>query len=160
MELIDVLGRENWQKMLDNISAEYGVEALLLDENAAVVIRTGNLNSLCRRLREKPDNRTFICAQAASAMTGEMKVTLEPVNDFCDAGMKRFAVPVVRGGRFLGQVVVCGIITDPDEVVPEMLAQQTDITVEEARELIAKVRQVDGDVIDRLVENIAEKIGE
>jgi ligand-binding sensor protein len=160
MELIDVLGRENWQKMLEEISEEYGVEALLLDEEAAVVIRTGLLNPLCTALREKPENRTFICAQSARGMTGEIRESLQPINDFCDGGMKRFAVPVVRGGKFIGQVVVCGIITDPDEIMPELLAQQMDAPVEEVKRLIEKVKQVDDAVVDRLIREIVERVAE
>lgn len=158
MELIDLFGREEWQKLLDDISERTGLVAMLLDDNSALLLKSGTQNCLCDAIREKPENRTFVCAMSASSMTGEAKATQQPVNEFCEAGMKRFTVPVIRDGKLIGQVAGCGIITDPDEVDAGMLAVQMDVSEETAAGLIEKVRVVSAEDIDKIVAEVAAKL--
>ena len=116
MKLIDVLGKEKWGTLLEEFSQKYGLVVSLLDINAALVLKRGDQNVMCSHIREKKDNRTFICAQTARGMTAELMETKKPVLDFCEAGMTRFAIPVIQNSILLGQVTGCGVITDREEI--------------------------------------------
>ncbi len=158
MELMDLLGREKWQRLLDDLSDRTGVVAMLLDEEAALLLKSGVQNRLCNAIREKEENRTFICAMSARGMTGEVKATLQPVNEFCEAGLKRFTVPVVHEGKFIGQVAGCGIITDREEIDIWSLARQMDLSEEVATQLVEGVGRVSSAAVDQAVAELMEEL--
>ncbi len=151
MELMEVFGKEKWQNILDELSQKLGMSVTLQNMKPDVLLKSGETNGLCNAIREKKENRTFICAQTAQGMTAELKATRAPVNDFCEAGMKRFTIPVVRGGELLGQVTGCGIITDPDEVDIDMLAMQTGAAPSHLEALKNKVINLPEDTIGKAV---------
>ncbi|MBF0429960.1 MAG: PocR ligand-binding domain-containing protein [Fibrobacteria bacterium] len=158
MELLEVLGNEKWQALLDKLSRDYGLSVSLLDAEAASVLKSGEINVLCTHIREKKENRTFICAQTARGMTAELKETMKPVLDLCEAGLARFAIPVIRDGDLLGQVTGCGVISDPDEIDPFMLSQQSGADESKLKELIEQVKNTPEEILQKAVDETWENI--
>jgi ligand-binding sensor protein len=154
MEVMEIYGKEKWQEMLNELSGKMAMTVALLDADAALLLSSGELNPLCSRIREKKENRTFICSQTARAMTGEIKVTKEPSVEICEAGMIRFAVPVVREDEMIGQVIGCGVITDPEEIMPDMLAQQTGENEETIKDLVKQVKEEKQEDVEAAVQEL------
>jgi ligand-binding sensor protein len=160
MNIIEVYGKEKWQSLLDELHQKLNMTVQLLDHEAQGVLKSGEQNSLCNSIRENKENRTFICAQTAQGMTAEIKAAGEPVNDFCEAGLARFAVPVFRGGEFIGQVTGCGAITNSDEIDSYMLSRQMKSGEDDVRALMDKVPKMDSETLAREVAELWENLKE
>jgi ligand-binding sensor protein len=139
MEVMDVFGGEKWKSLLASLSEKLNMAALLLDAEGRLLLSCGNRNLLCKSIRENEQSLKFICGQTAAAMTAQLKATLQPAKELCEAGLIRIAVPVIRDGMLLGQVTACGLATDINEVDPFMISKQLGISEEEANTLIQSI---------------------
>ena len=108
MDVLDLKTKEEWQGILDRIAGETKMTVTLTDDKGGHVLSTeGTRCQLCSKIRDKKESLTFICSQCNTAMLEDVKETGEPVIDFCDAGLIRMAVPVLKDGVLVGQLTAC-----------------------------------------------------
>lgn len=122
-----------WREILRKIQQETGMEASLTDSEGSILLEEGDRFPICKRIREKKEALTFICSQTNSAMLGEVKGTLKPAIEECEAGFLRIAIPIVDDGELTGQIVACGLRSEDFD--PFLISKQLGISEEEAEDL-------------------------
>jgi ligand-binding sensor protein len=136
MDVLDLKSKEDWQAVLHEIADKTKMTVTLTDDKGNHILHTqGTRCPLCSKIREKKEALTFICSQCNTAMLEEAKQILEPVVDFCDAGLTRMVVPIVRDGVLIGQLTACGGAAKDEEIDLFLVAQQVGITEEEVQSL-------------------------
>jgi ligand-binding sensor protein len=135
MTLLDMRSKEEWESILDEYSKEVNMTACLGDDTAAMLFCKTDRYPLCAAIRNKPEATSFICAQTNLAMMNEIVETNKPAFDMCEIGLLRTAVPVLKDGKMVGQVVACGIAPKDEEIDTFYVAKQLDCSEEEAEEL-------------------------
>ena len=92
-------------------------------------------------------------------MTAELKATMEPVVDFCDAGMMRLVVPVLQDGVIAGQVK-CLRVTPRlmRNWTPSGSANNWERREEEAESLIRTVRTMEEDELRTYGETLMNEL--
>ena len=125
--------------MLETLGRKYGLAMAVVDEEGKIVLSAGTRNPLCEQIRVNEESLTYICSQTSAAMSRELKTTLQPLVETCEAGMLRIAVPIVKEGRLIGQVTGCGVAEDDQAIDPETLALQMGKTEETVAELARDV---------------------
>jgi ligand-binding sensor protein len=151
MNVLELKPREEWETILQEIAKKTRMTVTLTDENGSHILHTqGTRCPLCSRIREKKEALTFICSQCNSAMLEEAKQLLEPVIDFCDAGMTRMVVPIVRHGELIGQLTACGGAAQAEEIDLYLVARQVGISEEEAETLAASTPAVSTDEVKKV----------
>jgi ligand-binding sensor protein len=80
-------------------------------------------------------------------MLEEAKRLLRPIVDYCDAGLSRMVVPIVRDGRLIGQLTACGGAPEAEEMDLFLIAKQAGITEAEAEALAAYTPVVSEDEV-------------
>jgi len=151
MNVLELKRREEWETILRGIAKKTRMTVTLTDENGGHILHTqGTRCPLCSRIREKKEALTFICSQCNTAMLEEAKQLLEPVIDFCDAGLTRMVVPIVRRGELIGQITACGGAAQGEEIDLYLVARQVGISEEEAETLAASTPAVSTDEVKKV----------
>jgi len=136
MDVLERKTREEWQAVLDRIAEKTRMTVTLTDDKGGHIISTqGTRCQLCSRIRDRKESLTFICSQCNTAMLEDARESLEPVIDFCDAGLIRMVVPILRDGVLIGQLTACGGAVEDEEIDLFLVSQQTGISEEEAESL-------------------------
>jgi ligand-binding sensor protein len=139
MELRDLMNNDEWQRILDTVSGDFGIHTVLADAEGKTLLEGGQYNSLCSRIRAWPDSLTFVCSQTNRRMFQMAQKSGKPCSEFCEAGMFKTVAPVFAEGRFLGALSACGVAL-PDEPLDDFLvAKQLGAEEEEAKNLITTV---------------------
>ncbi len=68
-------------------------------------------------------------------MLEEAKRVLRPIIDYCDAGLSRMVVPIVRDGKLIGQLTACGGALEDEDINLFLIAKQLEITEDEVENL-------------------------
>jgi len=136
MNVLELKSKEEWESLLNELARETRMTVTLTDERGGHILSTeGTRCDLCARIREKPEALTFICSQCNTAMLEEAREVQGPLVDFCDAGLVRMVVPIIRDGRLIGQVTACGGVAKGEEVDSFLVARQVGIPEEEVEAL-------------------------
>lgn len=135
MTPLDIQSEEKWREMLGKLVENTGMDITLTNAEGGHIVAIGDRNPICNKVRENPDSLKFICSQTAAAMTAELKIELEPMVDYCEAGLLRLAVPLVKDGALIGQITGCGLTDSREEIDPFMLSKQTGAEEGEIEEL-------------------------
>ena len=151
MDLFELKSRDEWEEILCRIAADTRMKVALTDEKGSLILKTtGERCPLCIKIREKKESLTYICSQCNTAMLEEARQELRPVIDFCDAGLSRMAIPVVRDRMLIGQVTACGGAPEEEEVNIFLVSKQVGITEKEVEELAASTPVVSEDAIETI----------
>ena len=135
MTPLELKTEQEWTKILQNFSDQVGMPASLRDEVGNVLIWIGESYPLCKKIREDHDTLIFICSQTNAAMLNEVRKKLTPLIDFCDVGLIRIVVPIVREGELIGYVTSCGQGSEDEDIETFVVSMQLGITEEEAERL-------------------------
>ena len=137
MNPLDLRSQEEWTGLLARVAEETGMTATLTDDKGNHILEEqGQRTPLCLKIREKKASRTFICSQTNVAMLREVKRTLKPLIDECEAGLVRMVVPVCHEGVLIGQVTACGLVAkEEEEIDPFLIAEQVGLSEGEVEDL-------------------------
>jgi len=135
MTPLDLRTKEEWQKILDRFQAETKMTATLTDNTGKQLISLDGRYPLCAAVRGNEKALTFICSQTNTAMLAVIARTLRPEFDFCEAGLIRVVVPVVKDGSLIGQVTACGLASDEEEPNSFLVSKELGMSEEKAIEL-------------------------
>ena len=114
---MDLETEERWKEIIGRFAGKVAMTSCLTDDAGAHPnFCYPDRYPLCAAIRENPDAATFICGRVNVAMLAVVTKTLRPGIEICDAGMLRLAVPIVRDGVLVGQVVACGLASDDEDV--------------------------------------------
>jgi len=153
MNVLDLKSKEEWEAILHRIAQKTKMTVTLTDDKGTHILSTqGTRCPLCSKIREKKEALTFICSQCNTAMLEEAKQTLEPVVDFCDAGLARMVVPILRDGVLIGQLTACGGAVRDEEIDLFLVAQQVGISEEEAQALAETTPAVSTEEVAQIAE--------
>lgn len=136
MQMTDILSKEAWQALEQEIHDRFGLNARVYDDKGFTF--TGHLtwcNRICPAIKAKPSGVSAICSVAHMAMAAEAKASGEPVVGECDAGLLKVCVPVMKDGALVGVVGGCGRLLDEGEVDTFMVEKSAGIPEDEVLEL-------------------------
>lgn len=136
MTPLDVKPKEEWEKVLDTFSRDARMTACLTDSGGNLIFCRMDRYPLCAAVRGNTEATTFICSQTNAAMLAVVKQTLAPEIDFCEAGLLRVAVPIVREGAVVGQVAACGLASEDEEIETLLVTKQLGIPEERLEDMI------------------------
>lgn len=135
MSPFDIKSEAEWGDILAKFSAEVKMTACLTDATGAQLFCVGDRYPLCGGIRDDKEALTFICAKTNSTMLAEIKTSLKPQVDLCEAGLVRVVAPVIKDNELVGQVTACGLASDSDEPDTFLVSKQLGISEEKALEL-------------------------
>jgi len=141
MLMTDIMPREAWQALEQEIHERFGLNARVYDDKGFTF--TGHVtwaNRLCPAIKAKPSGVSAICSVAHQAMAAEAKATGAPVVAECDAGLLKICVPVLVDGEFVGVVGGCGRLLDDGEVDAFMVEKSAGIPEAEVAELASGIK--------------------
>ncbi|MBI9073767.1 MAG: PocR ligand-binding domain-containing protein [Desulfatibacillum sp.] len=140
MTLTDVMTLEEWEALVGDIQAKYGLDCSVSDPDGGHVTHAGKwCNKLCPEIKKCPEALGSICAIAAQSFTAQARQTRQPVVSECDAGMVKVSVPIYLEDEFLGTIGGCGLLFEDGEVEDFLVQKTTGLSEEIVEELIASV---------------------
>ncbi|MGE4297142.1 MAG: PocR ligand-binding domain-containing protein [Desulfovibrionaceae bacterium] len=127
MHLFDLMSKEGWQALEEEIQARTGMCAGVFDtEGARVAGAETHVNPLCPVIKGNPQSRGAICALANQGIAAQARAARGAVVAECDAGICKIAVPIYMNGEFLGTVGGCGLVPEDGEVETFFVAKVTE----------------------------------
>lgn len=148
---------ELWAQLAD-LHEETGLVMSLATPQGSLLRTIGQRNQLCSQIRSNPQHLTAICQTVAAAMSAELEVSRSPVDDLCDAGMRRVVIPIVCRGELVGQVTGCGVATEPEEPDADMLSVQLGLSDDQARKLARRVSHTSVEAILQALEPLRKAV--
>jgi ligand-binding sensor protein len=136
MTPFDLKTRKEWEEILDRFSQEIHMTACISDDTGDQPICCSDRYPLCAAIRENRQATTSICSQSNTVMLAEVKQTLKPMIDICEAGLIRLVVPIVHQGNLIGQIFACGLSSKEEEIDSFLIAKELNISEEKVLELI------------------------
>lgn len=145
MLMTDLLDKEDWARLEDEIHERFGLNARLYDAKGfSFTGRPENwCNRLCPAIRSSPNGTGAICSVANMAMASEAARTGATVVDLCDAGLIKICVPVIVDGTLVGVLGGCGRLPEGGEVESFLVSKATGLSEEEVERLAAEVPVMD-----------------
>lgn len=154
MEPRDVMDDAAWEALLTEVADEALMRVMLTDREGSVLMAVGKLYPICKEIRDRPESLTTICSQTASAMLAQVRHTLEPVVDECEAGMLRIAVPIVRDKELVGQVTACGRVPHGGAIETFLVSRAAEIPEAE----VVHMARISPFVTEQYAREVADRI--
>ena len=132
---MEFANKSEWKQILDDFSREIQMTTCLTDETGASPECCFERYPLCAAIRKDQTAATFICSQTNTAMLAVVRKTCKPEIDFCEAGMIRIVIPLIRNGELKGQVFACGLAAEEEELNVFLIAKQLNKPEQEIIEL-------------------------
>lgn len=143
MELTDLLSVEEWNGLVKDVHARFGISIAVADINGKVVNNVINwCNRLCPAIKSKPEAIAAICAVAMQNFISIAKKTGRPVIGECDIGLAKVAVPIFVGETFLGIAGGCGYLPQGGEVEDFLIQKTTGMDENEITELSGDITEI------------------
>ncbi len=147
--------KEEWIELLDRIALETKMAVTLTDDKGYHILHAQEERCpLCLRIREQDDSLAYICSRCNTAMLEEARQSLRPIIDYCDAGLSRMVVPIVRDQLLIGQVTACGGNSEKEEINLFLIAKQVGISEQEVEALASATPMVYEDKIEAAARRI------
>lgn len=141
MKLTDVLPREDWKILENEISDRFGLNASVFDESGLRITNGMKwANSLCPVVKGNKRGKSYICAAAHENIAGQAKKTKKSVIGECDAGLVKIAVPIFVDDQFLGVAGGCGKIVEGGKAESYLIHKMTGISETEIEKLTKDIK--------------------
>jgi len=157
MELTDIMPKEQWVELQEELSKKFGLNADVVDKEGKKLAGVAWGNDLCKTLHEDKKGFGAICATAGSMFTQMVKAG-EPFVEECDGGMMRISLPVKKDGELVGAVGGCGLVSDEEEVDEFSIGMMSDLEEAQIGELAKTVSEVSEARIKEIQAFIQQKI--
>ncbi len=156
MTPFDLKSQEEWTGIVARVAEETKMTATLTDDKGNHILdEKGERYPLCLKIRAKKESLTFICSQVNVAMLEEVKRSLKPVIDECDAGLIRMVVPISRDGVLIGQLTACGRVSkEEEEIDPFLIAKQVGVSESEVEYLATLTPAVSKEEIETIADRL------
>lgn len=161
MQMTDILSKEAWQALEQEIHERFGLNARVYDDKGFTF--TGHLtwcNRICPAIKAKPSGVSAICSVAHMAMAAEAKASGGPVVGECDAGLLKVCVPVMKDGALVGVVGGCGRLLDEGEVDTFMVEKSAGIPEDEVLELSSGLTVMSTAEAEALAEELKTRVAQ
>ncbi len=158
MNPLELRPKDQWEKILKRFARDTKMTACLTDDTGAQLLCAGDRYPLCAAVREKAGALMSICSQVNTAMLAVIKRSLEPELDFCDAGLIRVVVPIVKDGQLIGQITACGLASEHEELDSFLLSKEVGITEDEALELVKAAPFGSDEELEKLCARLFEEL--
>lgn len=140
MQMTDILPKEAWQVLEQEIFERFGLNARVYDDKGFTFTgHTTWCNRLCPAIKARPQGVSAICSVAHQAMAAEARASGAPVVAECDAGLLKICVPVMARGELVGVVGGCGRLLDAGEVDSFMVEKSAGIAGDEVEALASGI---------------------
>lgn len=157
MELADVMTRDEWISIQNELHEKFNLNADIMDRDGKRLAGNTWGNELCPAIRDDTKGFGAICATAGMMFT-QMVQEGEPFVEECDGGMARISVPVRVNGELLGAVGGCGVVVDDGEVDEFTINMMSDLDEAAISEKAATVPVAGEDAVREIQSFIQEKI--
>ncbi len=128
MKLTDTAPVEEWEQLERELAERFGLNTSVTDDAGSRITSYDNFcNKLCERIKGDPKGRGAICSVAGQYFASQICKTGQPLVEECDAGLTKIAVPIIIDGVVLGNVGLCGLLLDGEEVDTFMVARSLDV---------------------------------
>ncbi len=169
MLMTDLLPKDDWAKLEQEIHEKFGLNGHAYDANGSPF--TGHVtwcNRLCPALRQHKGAVSAICSVANQAIGAQVRHSGGFAVEDCDAGLMVICVPVFIDGELVGMVGGCGGLRDDSEPETFLIGKAAGISEDEAAALCegiphftedeaqAAARFIEGRVAD-IVKNFEER---
>lgn len=158
MTPLDMMSKDEWDEILEEFARKTQMVACLGDPKGSVIQCRSDRTPLCLAIRSNQETLTYICGQASTSMGAVITKTLKPELDYCQAGLMRIAVPIVREGSMIGQVFACGLASEEEEIDISLLAKQLQVTENEVREMVKSIPVGTEEAVEREAAESFDKI--
>ena len=135
MTPLDLFTQDEWQGILERFARKAKMAACLGDAEGKPIRCSSDRYPLCVAIRDKEESLTFICSQASATMSAVVKKTMRPELEYCQVGLMRLVVPIVRNGETIGQVFACGLASRQEEIDYHTVAKQLGISEDQVLEM-------------------------
>ena len=165
MQLTDMMPLEKWVELEKEINRRSGFNAAVYNAHGMRITDFKKwANRLCPSIRETRKGLQSICSVAHQNVAARVVKTRETVIDECDAGLMKFAVPIVVDGEFLGVAGGCGKLRGEGQVDAYLVHRTAELDEEFVEDLVRDVETIDEDrlasVVDYVEREVAELIDE
>lgn len=158
MTPIDMMSKDEWHEVLKQFARKTGMVTCLGDPKGNVIQCCSQRPSLCQAIRSKSEMLTFICSQASTTMTAVTAKTLKPELDFCQAGMMRIAIPIIRDSSMIGQIFACGLASHEEPIEVSLLANQLEVSESEVQKMINSIPVGTEETVEKEADELFAKI--
>ena len=161
MEMTDLLSKEDWAKLEQDIHERFGVNAHAYTDAGSPF--SGHVtwgNRFCPALRQNKSAASSICSVANQAIRAEVRSTGQPSVMDCDAGLMVVCVPVVVRGEFVGMVGGCGGLRDGSEPESFLIEKAAGLTEDEVAGLCSGMREYTEDEAQAIAQYIEGRVAE
>ncbi|MDO9633342.1 MAG: PocR ligand-binding domain-containing protein [Humidesulfovibrio sp.] len=159
MQMTDILSKEAWQALEQEIFERYGLNGRAYDAKGSVFTgHTTWCNRLCPAIRARPGGVSAICSVANQALAAEAQATGLPVVGECDAGLLKVCVPVIVDGQLVGIVGGCGRLLGEGEVDSFMIEKSAGISEAEVAALTSDLRPMPEAEAEALAEELRQRV--
>ena len=159
MQMTDILPKEAWQALEQEIHERYGLNARVYDDKGFTFTgHTTWVNRLCPAIKAKPAGVSAICSVAHQAMAAEARTTSASVVSECDAGLLKICVPVMVDGQLVGVVGGCGRLLDEGEVDAFLVEKSAGLPEAEVEDLCAGISAMTNQEAETVAAEIAGRV--
>lgn len=159
MQMTDILSKEAWQALEQDIHERYGLNARVYDDKGFTFTgHTTWCNRLCPAIKARPAGVSAICSVAHQAMAAEARDAGQPVVAECDAGLLKICVPVMVEGKLIGVVGGCGRLLGAGEVDSFMIEKSAGISEDEVLELSGGLTAMSEEEAEAVAQELAERV--
>ena len=154
VSVYDITNRRAWQELLDETHSELGLPVALLDPRNIILQSSGERNELCRQIRGRQKALPVICGQSQRFMAKMARTQQTYVVEFCEAGMAKLVVPVLRDQDYLGSITSCGCLLPEKEIEAYLIEKTAGIGLDIVSEMAAKVPICKKEQLQHLAETL------
>jgi ligand-binding sensor protein len=154
----DVMSKDEWNDVLDQFAQNTKMPACLGEPKESLMHCRSERTPLCLAIRSNQETLSSICYQASTTMNAIIAKTLKPEIDYCQAGLMRVVVPIVRDNSVIGQVFACGLATEEEEIEVLLLAKQLGISQDEVWEMVKSIPVGIEEVVENQAADLFDKI--
>ena len=158
MELTDVLSKEEWKQLAEEIYEKFGINGGVNDKQGLIVAFSSQWsNEFCPKIKGGEQSRT-ICATAHQYLLKEAQEKKEAAIGECDVGFSKFVVPVFYKGEFLGTAGGCGFLEEDGEVDTFYMAKVLNLDEKEIEGKLALIKKLSPSELKEAIEYVKKRI--
>jgi ligand-binding sensor protein len=151
MKLEELLPTQAWEALERELHNRSGLNACIYDRDGnRITSFAAWANGLCPQIKSSAQGVATICAVANQYFTSQAKETGQLVVGECDAGLAKFALPIVHQGEFLGTLGGCGFRFPESEVETFLIHKATGLKMEDLERESDKVAEITRQEIEEL----------
>lgn len=161
MELIDILPKEGWRQLEQNLFSQFQLNCTVYNSSGVGI--TGKpqwCNRLCPEIKANKNSLASICAPGNQYFMAQAKATRKPVIEECDAGLIKIAVPIFVGDEFLGTAGGCGQLPVGGEVEIFLIEKTTGLSEDEISSLCEGINTMTREKAETMAAYIQEQLSQ